>query len=66
MPVQFSQPSDPNQDLRNHGDSPHHAVHTYASMADDVEQFIDEHGINRPIIIGHSMFVTYPDLLLSR
>lgn len=66
MPVQFSQSSDPNQDLRNHGDSPHHAVHTYASMADDVEQFIDEHGITRPILIGHSMFVTYPDLLLNR
>lgn len=48
---------DPQKDLRNHGDSPHDPVHTYSSMADDVDQFMDDHGIKHPVLIGHSMFV---------
>ncbi|ETN40614.1 uncharacterized protein HMPREF1541_04891 [Cyphellophora europaea CBS 101466] len=42
-------------DLRNHGDSPHAATHTYTSMAEDVEAFISTHSIPTPILIGHSM-----------
>lgn len=42
-------------DLRNHGDSPHKAPHNYISMAEDVERFIAEHELPRPIMIGHSM-----------
>ena len=42
-------------DLRNHGDSPHHAEHTYSTMADDVEQFVDENIKGPVILIGHSM-----------
>ena len=44
-------------DLRNHGRSPHIERHDYASMAHDVEKFIQTK-INKekkPIIIGHSM-----------
>ncbi|KAK4690715.1 hypothetical protein P7C71_g6143, partial [Lecanoromycetidae sp. Uapishka_2] len=43
------------QDLRNHGDSPHDANHDYQAMADDVEEFVDEHGLKLPTLIGHSM-----------
>jgi len=42
-------------DLRNHGDSPHDPRHDYVSMADDVAGFIDEHGLQKATLIGHSM-----------
>ncbi|KAL2001450.1 hypothetical protein VTN02DRAFT_1766 [Thermoascus thermophilus] len=42
-------------DLRNHGQSPHAPEHNYTVMAEDVERFIDTHGIRRPVLIGHSM-----------
>lgn len=42
-------------DLRNHGDSPHNDRHDYPSMAADVERFIEEHNLNQPVVIGHSM-----------
>ncbi|KAF6241582.1 hypothetical protein HO173_000293 [Letharia columbiana] len=42
-------------DLRNHGDSPHDAVHDYAAMADDLEEFIQQHDLRLPTLIGHSM-----------
>ncbi|KIH88632.1 hypothetical protein SPBR_07334 [Sporothrix brasiliensis 5110] len=42
-------------DMRNHGDSPHVARHDYEVMADDVANFIKEHGLTDPSIIGHSM-----------
>lgn len=45
------------QDLRNHGESPHAPVHDYSAMADDVEQFIQEHRLTQATLIGHSMFV---------
>ena len=45
------------KDLRNHGDSPHDPTHTYLTMADDVEQFVHEHKLTQPILIGHSMWV---------
>lgn len=42
-------------DLRNHGDSPHSNDFTYASMADDLLEFVQEHQIKDPIVLGHSM-----------
>ncbi len=57
-------------DLRNHGNSPHSQEFTYAAMADDLKVFIEQHHLENPIILGHSMggkvamffAVTYPDL----
>ncbi|KAL1926568.1 hypothetical protein VTP01DRAFT_5689 [Rhizomucor pusillus] len=42
-------------DLRNHGDSPHTEEHTYEAMAGDVLNFISEHQLDNPVLIGHSM-----------
>ncbi|KAJ4424621.1 hypothetical protein N0V82_000753 [Gnomoniopsis sp. IMI 355080] len=42
-------------DLRNHGDSPHDARHDYTAMAEDVSAFIQEHKLDKPTLIGHSM-----------
>ncbi|MCJ1472846.1 hypothetical protein MMC13_001495 [Lambiella insularis] len=42
-------------DLRNHGDSPHDPRHDYAAMAEDIEEFLLEHKIRKPCLIGHSM-----------
>lgn len=42
-------------DARNHGQSPHEAAHNYEAMADDLKEFIDDHNIENPILIGHSM-----------
>lgn len=42
-------------DLRNHGQSPHNPVHTYASMAEDVAGFFSHNHIGKAHIIGHSM-----------
>lgn len=42
-------------DLRNHGQSPHDPVHTYASMAEDVAVFFTQHHIGKAHVIGHSM-----------
>ncbi|KAK8041166.1 hypothetical protein PG994_014173 [Apiospora phragmitis] len=42
-------------DLRNHGDSPHDHKHDYKVMADDVAGFIEEHKLNQPTLLGHSM-----------
>lgn len=57
-------------DQRNHGDSPHSDEFTYEAMAQDLSQFIKDHSIDNPIIIGHSMggktamyfAVKHPDL----
>lgn len=46
------------QDLRNHGDSPHNPKHDYSAMADDVEEFIQQHDLRLPTLIGHSMSVS--------
>lgn len=42
-------------DQRNHGLSPHDNVWTYEAMADDLKEFIDEHHLQAPILLGHSM-----------
>ncbi len=42
-------------DLRNHGASSHSATMDYPSMAADLEFFIEQHQLNRPHIMGHSM-----------
>jgi pimeloyl-ACP methyl ester carboxylesterase len=41
-------------DMRNHGESPHFATHTYADMAADLAQVIAAHG-GRADVLGHSM-----------
>lgn len=42
-------------DLRNHGRSPHSDEMTYAAMVDDVLSMLDELGLVRASIMGHSM-----------
>jgi pimeloyl-ACP methyl ester carboxylesterase len=42
-------------DLRNHGRSPHVDEMGYVSMAADVERLVDELGLERPLLLGHSM-----------
>lgn len=42
-------------DLRNHGDSPHSTEHSLSAMAEDVKEFIEDHGLNKVILLGHSM-----------
>lgn len=42
-------------DLRNHGNSPHSSTFDYASMAADLKEFIEEHHLGKPVIMGHSM-----------
>lgn len=42
-------------DLRNHGASPHSNDMNYTVMAQDVLEFMDDHGIERCHLLGHSM-----------
>lgn len=42
-------------DQRNHGQSPHSAEFNYEVLADDLYEFIIQHHIVDPIILGHSM-----------
>lgn len=42
-------------DQRNHGQSPHTTIHSFPAMADDLAQFIEDHEIENPVLIGHSM-----------
>lgn len=42
-------------DQRNHGQSPRSDVFNYEAMASDLKEFIEEHHIENPVIIGHSM-----------
>jgi pimeloyl-ACP methyl ester carboxylesterase len=42
-------------DLRNHGRSPHDEDVSYAALARDVAQLIDEQGLESALLIGHSM-----------
>lgn len=42
-------------DMRNHGRSPHTDEFSYQLMSDDVAEFIDQHQLQNPIVLGHSM-----------
>ncbi|MBE0661848.1 MAG: alpha/beta fold hydrolase [Bacteroidales bacterium] len=42
-------------DLRNHGHSPHSSTFNYYAMVDDLREFMNEHGLEKAMIIGHSM-----------
>jgi pimeloyl-ACP methyl ester carboxylesterase len=42
-------------DQRNHGQSPHDPTFNYFALCSDLVEFIEEHGIEDPIILGHSM-----------
>jgi len=42
-------------DLRNHGLSPHSEAWNYPVMADDLNEFILDHKLKDPVLLGHSM-----------
>lgn len=42
-------------DQRNHGQSPHSDIHDYPSMREDLRELMDNQGIKKAILIGHSM-----------
>lgn len=58
-------------DQRNHGQSPHSDEFNYDVLTEDLQEFIEEHKLQKPAIIGHSMggktamnfAVRYPDNL---
>jgi pimeloyl-ACP methyl ester carboxylesterase len=42
-------------DQRNHGQSPHSDMFSYYALVDDLFEFIEDHQLTKPILIGHSM-----------
>lgn len=42
-------------DQRNHGQSPHSDTFNYFALGDDLFEFLEDHQIVNPILIGHSM-----------
>jgi len=42
-------------DQRNHGQSPQSDDFNYRLMTEDLNEFIDEHQLEKPILVGHSM-----------
>ena len=42
-------------DQRNHGHSPHHPVFNYYALVDDLHEFLEQHKLQNPILLGHSM-----------
>jgi pimeloyl-ACP methyl ester carboxylesterase len=42
-------------DLRNHGRSPHSNEFNYDLMVEDLAEFIKEHQLQNPVVMGHSM-----------
>ena len=42
-------------DLRNHGESDHHASMTYREMADDLIRFADSRNLDKMTLIGHNI-----------
>lgn len=42
-------------DLRNHGQSPHDEVFTYAAMAEDVQETMMAEGASPAVVMGHSL-----------
>ncbi len=60
-------------DARNHGNSPHSSEMSYDLMSDDVAELANDLGINKFILMGHSMggktamscALKYPDRILK-
>ncbi len=58
-------------DQRNHGSSPHASEHNYDVLTKDIKEFMDQQGIEKAMILGHSMggkvamrfALTYPHML---
>ncbi len=58
-------------DQRNHGQSPHSDEMNYGLLTEDLKEFIVEHSISKPVVMGHSMggkaamnfALKYPDML---
>ena len=44
-------------DARNHGESLHDETMSYKEMAEDVVCFLDNNGLERIMLLGHSMGV---------
>ncbi len=44
-----------NVDQRNHGQSPHNKEHSYTDLANDLLELLDELGLEKAILLGHSM-----------
>lgn len=42
-------------DQRNHGQSPHSDTFNYYALVEDLYEFIQDHQLTNPILIGHSM-----------
>lgn len=42
-------------DQRNHGQSPRSDIFDYNEMAEDLKEFMDDHKLENPMLIGHSM-----------
>lgn len=42
-------------DLRNHGQSPHHEIHDYEAMTEDLHEFFSDLNLDSASILGHSM-----------
>ena len=42
-------------DLRNHGSSPHADSMSFKAMADDLREWLDGQGLDRVVLLGHSM-----------
>src|SRR5688572_4977900 len=42
-------------DQRNHGQSPHSDEFDYKVLANDIKDFITQHKLEKPIVLGHSM-----------
>jgi len=42
-------------DQRNHGQSPHSNIFNYYVLVDDLFEFIEDHQLVTPVLIGHSM-----------
>ncbi len=42
-------------DLRNHGNSPHESSMSYEEMAADINEFVEDHLLDKVHLLGHSM-----------
>jgi len=42
-------------DQRNHGQSPHSDTFNYYALVDDLYEFIEDHQLINPIVVGHSL-----------